>query len=414
MPAWEQALWTLLFAGMVLVAAGGNLIVIWIVLAHRRMRTVTNYFIVNLAVADTIVSTLNVIFSFVYMLNSHWPFGWTYCKICQFVAVLSVAGSVFTLVAIALDRFTAIMKPLKPRMGRKATLGVIVLIWTMASIVSLPMFIFATTTTLHYQNGDMRVLCYTVWPDGASAPSYHEYIYNVVFMVVTYFLPIAVMIYTYSRVGMELWGSQAIGEATQRQNETIHSKRKVVKMMIFIVLAFAICWLPYHVYFIVISVDPGINDLPYIQELYLAIYWLAMSNSMYNPMIYCWRNQRFRRGFKIVFRFLPCVHVTEAELALDDRKSLLYTARYNAGENAHCRINRNGISTGSRATLTTSTSLSSGNVRRTSVPVHCSAPGTLPVPVHTSTRKTSSPVTGPTGNNILQKWKNGGTKPYNV
>ena len=104
MPAWEQALWTLLFAGMVLVAAGGNLIVIWIVLAHRRMRTVTNYFIVNLAVADTIVSTLNVIFSFVYMLNSHWPFGWTYCKICQFVAVLSVAGSVFTLVAIALDR----------------------------------------------------------------------------------------------------------------------------------------------------------------------------------------------------------------------------------------------------------------------------------------------------------------------
>ena len=74
-------------------------------------------------------------------------------------------------------RYTAIMKPLKPRMGRKATLGVIVLIWTMASIVSLPMFIFATTTTLHYQNGDMRVLCYTVWPDSATVPSYHEYMW---------------------------------------------------------------------------------------------------------------------------------------------------------------------------------------------------------------------------------------------
>lgn len=104
LPWWRQMIWTLLFAGMIIVATGGNLIVIWIVLAHKRMRTVTNYFLVNLSIADAMVSTLNVTFNYIYMLNSHWPFGTLYCKICQFVAVLTICASVFTLMAISIDR----------------------------------------------------------------------------------------------------------------------------------------------------------------------------------------------------------------------------------------------------------------------------------------------------------------------
>ena len=51
--------------------------------------------------------------------------------------------------------------------------------------------------------------------------------YNVTFMVMTYFLPMMSMCYTYSRIGLELWGSRAIGEATEVQAESIKSKRKV-------------------------------------------------------------------------------------------------------------------------------------------------------------------------------------------
>jgi len=50
------------------------------------------------------VSTLNVIFNFIYMLNSDWPFGQFYCKVSNFIAILSVAASVFTLMAISIDR----------------------------------------------------------------------------------------------------------------------------------------------------------------------------------------------------------------------------------------------------------------------------------------------------------------------
>lgn len=63
-------------------------------------------------------------------------------------------------------------------------------------------------------------------------------------------------------------------------------------MMMVVVLIFAICWLPFHAYFIVMSYVPELTKKPYIQELYLGIYWLAMSNSMYNPIIYCWMNSR--------------------------------------------------------------------------------------------------------------------------
>ncbi|XP_049806930.1 tachykinin-like peptides receptor 99D [Schistocerca nitens] len=104
LPWWRQILWSVFFGGIVIVGTGGNLIVMWIVLAHKRMRTVTNYFLVNLSIADAMVSTLNVTFNYTYMLNNDWPFGETYCKITQFVAVLSICASVFTLMAISIDR----------------------------------------------------------------------------------------------------------------------------------------------------------------------------------------------------------------------------------------------------------------------------------------------------------------------
>lgn len=104
LPWWQQLIWCIIFGSMVFVATTGNVIVMWIVLAHKRMRSVTNYFLVNLSLADTMVSTLNVIFNFVYMLDGHWPFGEFYCKISNFIAPVSVAASVFTLKAISIDR----------------------------------------------------------------------------------------------------------------------------------------------------------------------------------------------------------------------------------------------------------------------------------------------------------------------
>lgn len=63
-------------------------------------------------------------------------------------------------------------------------------------------------------------------------------------------------------------------------------------MMMIVVVIFAVCWAPQNIYFLLTSYYPQITTTDYIQEIYLGIYWLAMSNSMYNPIIYCWMNSR--------------------------------------------------------------------------------------------------------------------------
>lgn len=67
---------------------------------------------------------------------------------------------------------------------------------------------------------------------------------------------------------------------------------QVVKMMIIVVCTFALCWLPYHIYFTLQYFNPEWYLQKFIQQVYLAIMWLAMSSTMYNPIIYCCLNDR--------------------------------------------------------------------------------------------------------------------------
>lgn len=63
--------------------------------------------------------------------------------------------------------------------------------------------------------------------------------------------------------------------------------------MVLVVVTFAICWLPYHLYFILGNFQEDIYCHKFIQQVYLALLWLAMSSSMYNPIIYCCLNRRW-------------------------------------------------------------------------------------------------------------------------
>ena len=95
----------LLFGFVVLLAACGNSIVIWIVLAHQRMRTPTNYFLVNLAYADVLNALFNIPFNGYFMITQvEWPFGDFMCPWVQAISHVSIAANVLTYVAISLDR----------------------------------------------------------------------------------------------------------------------------------------------------------------------------------------------------------------------------------------------------------------------------------------------------------------------
>lgn len=311
LPVWERISWSVAFALMLAVAAIGNCIVIWIVLAHRRMRSVTNYFLLNLALADLSMSVFNAVFNFMYVLESNWTFGEVYCTVNSFVSNLAVSSSVFSISAMSIDRYFAIVYPLSPRMSRKKAVMVVFFIWIAASLLAAPTLFFSDISTYLYPDGNLRMLCNLQWPDGQPGVSYSDNVYNTFILILNYVLPMICMFYTYMSIRAVLWGSQGIGVITDRQKESIKSKKRVVLMLVAVVAIFAICWLPYHAYFLYIYYNPQLNMKNYIQRVYLIIYWLAMANSMVNPIIYYTMNERFRTYFHYILCFCRKSHPDE-------------------------------------------------------------------------------------------------------
>lgn len=103
-PPWRVALWSVAYSSVLVVAVLGNLIVIWIILAHRRMRTVTNYFLLNLAFSDVSMAAFNTLINFIYAAHGEWYFGGVYCRFHNFFPVTAVFASIYSMTAISIDR----------------------------------------------------------------------------------------------------------------------------------------------------------------------------------------------------------------------------------------------------------------------------------------------------------------------
>ncbi|KPJ19445.1 Tachykinin-like peptides receptor 86C [Papilio machaon] len=112
----------------------------------------------------------------------------------------------------------------------------------------------------------------------------------------------SVMVWAYAQMSLALRG-HGIGECTQYQMQIVRAKRKVVRMFVLVVVVFAMCWLPYHAYFVLMYHHQSSASAPIAQHIYLAFYWLAMANSMFNPLIYYWMSNKFR----VYFRMALCL-----------------------------------------------------------------------------------------------------------
>ncbi|KFQ89661.1 Substance-P receptor, partial [Phoenicopterus ruber ruber] len=305
-PPWQVALWAVAYALIVVVSVVGNVVVIWIILAHKRMRTVTNYFLVNLAFAEASMSAFNTVVNFTYAIHNEWYYGLVYCKFHNFFPIAAVFASIYSMTAIALDRYMAIIHPLQPRLSATATKVVIGIIWLLAFLLAFPQGYYSVMEEL-----PGRLVCLVEWPEHSS--NVYGKTYHFCMTILIYFLPLLVIGCAYTVVGITLWASEIPGDSSDRYHEQVSAKRKVVKMMIIVVCTFALCWLPYHIYFTLQHFNPDWYLQKFIQQVYLAIMWLAMSSTMYNPIIYCCLNDRFRVGFKHAFRWCPFVSAGEYE-----------------------------------------------------------------------------------------------------
>ena len=126
-------------------------------------------------------------------------------------------------------------------------------------------------------------------------------------MSVQYVVPLSIISYTYITISTRLWWSAPPGHQTPGQDrENLIKKRKIVQMLILVVVIFSLCWLPYHLYFLASMCRPEINQYKYINLIFLVAHWLAMSNSCYNPFIYCLCSAVFRHDLSHLLCCCSC------------------------------------------------------------------------------------------------------------
>ena len=204
-PFGVQILMCLMYITISLAALGGNGVVIYIIFAYKRMRTVTNLFIMNLAIGDLLMACLCIPFTFVSnLILQYWPFGSIMCLVVSYAQAVSVFISAYTLIAISIDRYIAIIYPLRPRMTKLQSKVIIIVIWVVALLTPLPSALLSKLVPIQQDLNstelsvvdDQFYQCTEVWPRED-----YRYYYSMLLMILQYAFPFSVLIFTYSRIG---------------------------------------------------------------------------------------------------------------------------------------------------------------------------------------------------------------------
>nr|KAG5691316.1 hypothetical protein BaRGS_014015 [Batillaria attramentaria] len=223
-PLWEIVVKTVFYVPIISLAIIGNVLVILVVARNKRMRTTTNYYIVNLAVADCLVA---LTCSWVHLLDDltpGWVLGAFFCKFNTFTQVLSLVSSILTLTFIAWDRFFGIVFAMKAHfIERRASLTIVIL-WLLSIGVASPLLVYREYFEVQWRDYT-ESWCDDEWPivrylDTATNTSVVDIparrYYYVFVCVVLFFLPCLVMSLAYALIICTLWSSQVPGERTSK------------------------------------------------------------------------------------------------------------------------------------------------------------------------------------------------------
>ena len=291
---------TFAYCLILIVSLVGNSFIGIIVYKTKTMRKSINFMIVNMAMSDLLfpIFALPVILAELYT-GSWLILGEALCKLVYFLQNISTAVSVQSLVLITVDRFGAVVFPLRsPLISSKLCMVFISATWIVASVVFSP-YLFALK--LVDKRGDLT--CALRWKEtfGESSSKVH---FMLPVSAVFLYIPFALMLILYCIIIITLKKKKLPGEQTPKA-EKLHTKRNrnALKMAIAIVLGFAICWIPLSVFNVVyLFVWDTSTALPcdIMQYHYIASF-IARANCAVNPCICFTFSGNYRRGFKSLF-----------------------------------------------------------------------------------------------------------------
>ena len=284
----------------------GNTLVCIVVYKNRNMRSTINYFIVNMAFSD-LLFTISVIprrISWLYSTSGRWfvegLFGSFLCKFHSFIQDVSTAVSILSLVAIAFDRFHAVVYPMKVGMINSGKVRGVLLAatWLVGSMFHVPYFY-----AYKLQGTDGDIYCVINWgPNVDHSKALKAYF--LVMSITLFIIPVAALAVFYSVIIATLKTLTFPGnQSVQDRQRVAKRNRNVVRMVVAVVIVFTGCWLPFNVSVYVHLFHWGPNIPCYAHTLMFCVLFLAYSNSYITPYLYFIFSANFRQGFRKIFCF---------------------------------------------------------------------------------------------------------------
>ncbi|XP_072251971.1 alpha-1A adrenergic receptor-like [Leuresthes tenuis] len=319
----------LVLGAFIVFAIVGNILVILAVVCNRHLRTPTNYFIINLAMADLLLGTTVLPVSATLEILDYWVFGRIFCDIWAAVDVLCCTASIMSLCVISIDRYIGVSHPLQYPgiVTEKRALLAMLGVWVLSVVISIgPLLGWKQPPS-----SDDTVCAITEEP-----------FYALFSSLGSFYIPLAVILAMYCRVyivakrttknleagvmrermntseltlrihkGSQVQedpGTSGTGKGRAHQARSsltvkllkFSREKKAAKTLGVVVGMFVLCWLPF---FLSLPIGSFNENLRPPEVLFKVIFWLGYFNSCLNPIIYpC-----YSREFKLAFiRILRC------------------------------------------------------------------------------------------------------------
>ncbi|XP_035516708.1 somatostatin receptor type 5-like [Morone saxatilis] len=274
----------LIYGIVCVVGLVGNTLVIHVIVNYTKNESVTNIYILNLAIADELFM-LGLPFLAVQNALLSWPFGSLMCRVVMTVDAINQFTSIFCLTVMSVDRYLAVVHPIRSFWWRRPRVAkaISATVWAGSFVVVLPVVVFADVLK---DDGN----CSIVWPEPAEVWKTSFIVYT---CTVGFFCPLLVICLCYLLIVIKVRSVGKRAQATSSRRRK--SERKITRMVVVVVAAFVLCWLPFYALNIVnlLVVLPG--DF---RGLYVFVVVLSYANSCANPILYGFLSDNFKRGFR--------------------------------------------------------------------------------------------------------------------
>ncbi|XP_071965246.1 G-protein coupled receptor 54-like [Antedon mediterranea] len=287
----------LILSCITLIGIGGNALVIYIIIANNDMRSVTNFYIANLAVDDIAFLVTCAATTAVSITTEDWKLGHFLCKFIGYMQFVTIQATCCFLTAMTIDRYHLIVHAVNARNTRTIRRAILISlgIWAVSFMIHIPVAI--NTNVIHDENS---TTCYRDFGN-----SDRDKIFTIFSFMSMYAIPLLIISICYVKILMQVWKRTSMGtESAQAQLRASQRKRKITKMVLIVVILFALSWLPLHCIILGLSFFPtaSVWDTHTFQYVYITFLCLAYANSSMNPFVYAFTTTSFKKHFDNIFR----------------------------------------------------------------------------------------------------------------